>query len=375
MHGARRERRALIDLLGCGARRGQLPVGARPERVGERVQGERDVGHDRVAHRRPGRLVGVARDRDQLRARGQEIAGDVRVVGEHRRAHDEDQVVPLERLRERCDRGRQHALKGGMVLGKADPASARRRRRPHRHPLALGDLDRGIPRAARVDVRSRHEGRPARRLQPLRERRDVARRGRRAPAERPRGLACKVLRLELRAPVVHRDRHERRPHRRQRRVVDRLCERERDILGPRRLEARLHEWPRHLGRVAVGERRPHRDQRARLLARGDEQRRAVGARVEDRSDRVAEAGRGVEVHVRDPSARLRVPVGHADGDHLVQAEHVAKVVWEVREHRQLGRAGVAEDRRHPVRAEQVERRFAHRRHVDPPVGDGLTRYM
>ena len=63
------------------------------------------------------------------------------------------------------------------------------------------------------------------------------------------------------------------------------------------------------------------------------------------------------------SARgLGEAVGHPDHDRLLQAEHVAEVGGEVGEHRQLGRARVAEHRRHPARAEQVEARFADSRH-------------
>ena len=52
----------------------------------------------------------------------------------------------------------------------------------------------------------------------------------------------------------------------------------------------------------------------------------IGARAEDRADAVAEPGSGVQVDVSDAAARLRVAVGHADGDGLLQPEHVAEVV-------------------------------------------------
>ncbi len=101
-----------------------------------------------------------------------------------------------------------------------------------------------------------------------------------------------------------------------------------------------------------------RHQRARLLPGGYEQRRLVGPRVEDRADAVAEPRRGVQVDVRDFAACLSETIRHANGDRLLQAEHVAEVLGERAEHRQLGRAGVAEDRGHPVSAEQFEGRFA-----------------
>ena len=99
-----------------------------------------------------------------------------------------------------------------------------------------------------------------------------------------------------------------------------------------------------------------------LLAGRDHQRRVVGLGVEDRPHRVADAGRRVQVDERRSAARLGVAVGHADDDRLLQPEHVAEVVGEVVQHRQLGRARVAEHRRHPVRAEQLERGFADRGH-------------
>ena len=83
--------------------------------------------------------------------------------------------------------------------------------------------------------------------------------------------------------------------------------------------------------------------RARLLAGGDDQRRAVLVRGEDVAHRVADAGRRVQVDEGGVARRLRVAVGHADHDRFLQAEHVAEVGGEVEEQRQLGRARVAED--------------------------------
>ena len=68
-------------------------------------------------------------------------------------------------------------------------------------------------------------------------------------------------------------------------------------------------------------------------------------------------GRRVEVDVGRPAGGLRVAVGHPDRHGLLQPEDVAEVVGELGEHRQLRRAGVAEDRRHPVLAEELERSF------------------
>ena len=63
------------------------------------------------------------------------------------------------------------------------------------------------------------------------------------------------------------------------------------------------------------------------------------------------------------AAGLREAVGHPDRDDLLQAEDVAEVVGEPRQHRQLGRAGVAEHRGHALLAEHREGRVTDRRHA------------
>ena len=250
-----------------------------------------------------------------------------------------------------------------MILGKPDAAAAGRRRGPHGQALGLDELDGRVPTTGGVDVRAGHEDRPLGGAQTLGQRGDLLGGGLRAAADAARDLRGVVDWRDLDQPVVHRDRHERRAGGRQRRVVDRLRERKRDVRGPWRLVAVLDVWLGHLDGVAVGQVRLHGDQRARLLAGGHEQRSAVGARVEDRADTVADSRSGVQVDVRDVAARLREPVGHAHRDGLLQPEHVAEVVRERTEHRQLGRPGIAEDRRHPVPAKQLEGSVAHARHV------------
>ena len=159
-------------------------------------------------------------------------------------------------------------------------------------------------------------------------------------------------------PVVHRDRDEHRPARGQRRVVDRARERAGDVLCARRLVAPLDVRLRADRRVAVGQIGLDRDLGADLLAGGYHQRRLVRLRVEDPADGVADARSGVKIDVGRAPGRLRETVGHPDDRLLLEPEHVPEVVREVGQHRQLRRAGVAEDRRHPVGAEQLERRFA-----------------
>ena len=139
------------------------------ERLDQRRQGEADVGDDRVAHRRPHRLVGIGGDRDQARALRQQRPGDVRVVGEDRGADDEDQVVALERLADRADRGRQDAAEVRMVLGEAEAHAAGRGRGPDREVLALGEGDGVLPAPGGVDVGAGDEDRVPRRVELRRE--------------------------------------------------------------------------------------------------------------------------------------------------------------------------------------------------------------
>ena len=271
----------------------------------QRLEREPDVGDDRVAHRRARGLVGVAGDRDQRRALGQQRAGDVRVVGEDRGAGDEDQVVALERLADRADRRRQHAAEVRVALGEAEPAAAGRRARPDRQALALGERDRGVPAAAGVDVGAGDEHRVGGARRAARRARATA-----SGSATARPVTCARDRVGARRP--RRPRRPSRPSGSRRTPgpcggsdgeVGAVGERERHVLGARRLVAPLDQRVRHAGRVAVGEVGLHRDLRADLLAGGDQQRRVVGLRVEDRAHRVADAGRGVQVDERGARRR------------------------------------------------------------------------
>ncbi len=150
-----------------------------------------------------------------------------------------------------------------------------------------------------------------------------------AAAHRARGLVVHLLLgAHLRVPVVHRDRHEHRAPRRQRRGVRRAGQRVRDVLRAGRLVAPLHQRVGHPRGVAVGQVGLQRHQRAVLLARGHHQRRLVGLRVEDRAHPVAEARGRVQVDQRRAPRRLGVPVRHPHRHRLLQAEHVAEVLRE-----------------------------------------------
>jgi hypothetical protein len=168
--------------------------------------------------------------------------------------------------------------------------------------------------------------------------------------------------VDLGGPVVHRQRDERRALRRQGGDLDPAGERQRNVLGPRRLEAPLDERVYHPDRVAVGEVGLHRDLGPDLLAGGDQQRRVVGLGVENRPHPVPHPRRRVQVDVGGQPRGLREAVGHPDRDRFLEAEVVAEVVGELGEHRQLGRPGVAEDRRHPPLPKELEACLADCRH-------------
>jgi hypothetical protein len=99
----------------------------------------------------------------------------------------------------------------------------------------------------------------------------------------------------------------------------------------------------------------------------------VRLRVEQGAHGVADARRGVQVDERRTPRRLRVTVGHPDHDRLVQAEHVPEVVGEVGEHRELGRTGIAEHRRHPALAQHLEHGIADGRHARGPYASEPAR--
>ncbi len=217
--------------------------------------------------------------------------------------------------------------------------------------LALGQLDRDVPGSRRVHVGPHYQHRGRRRLEPRREVPDQRRVGGRPARDRPARLVRQRLRIHLGGPVVHRDRHEHRTLWRQRGQMSSARERMRHVLRTWRLVAPLHQWVRHPGRVAVGEVRLEGHQRPGLLAGRHEQGRMVRLGVEDGAHPVSDPRCRMEVDVGRGPAGLCEPVRHADGHCLLKAEHIAEVVGQLGKHRQLGRARVAEDRRHPALAE------------------------
>src|SRR5919202_1489739 len=91
-------------------------------------------------------------------------------------------------------------------------------------------------------------------------------------------------------------------------------------------------------------------------------------RRSDRPHRVSEARGCVQVDERRAAGPLGVPVRHPEGRGLLQTEYVLKVVREVPQKRQLRRARVAENGRHPQLAQKIESSFADRAHnALPPI--------
>ncbi len=172
-------------------------------------------------------------------------------------------------------------------------------------------------------------------------------------------LAADLARLDRRGrmhPVVDRHGHEGRPAGRLHRRVIGARDRGRHILGPRRLDAVFHIGPGKF-RGALGiKKRLQRQDRARLLAGGDDQRRLVAMRGIDVAERVADACARMQIDESGIARGLRITVGHADDGGFLQAQHIIDVIGPVGEERQFGRAGIAEHFFDAEGAQQVEGR-------------------
>jgi hypothetical protein len=74
---------------------------------------------------------------------------------------------------------------------------------------------------------------------------------------------------------------------------------------------------------------------------------------------VAETDGRVQIDEAGIAGGLSIAVGHADRDHLLQTQHIAKIVGKIAEHRQFGRFRVAENRSRAEGAEQGEDSIPH----------------
>ncbi len=241
-----------------------------------------------------------------------------------------------------------------MVLGEAEPAAAGGGRRPHRQALLVHQLHRRVPAARRVDVRAGDQHRVGRVLEGAGEVLEGDRVGQRPRVDASQQQLGEGVLVGRLVPVVHRDRHERRPAGGQRGVVDRPGDRLGDVLGAGRFVGPLDVRLGAEHRFAVGEVGLEGDLGSHLLAGGDQQRGLVGLGVEDPADRVPDPGGRVQVGVCGAAAGLGVAVGHSHHHQLLQAEDVGEVLRVLLQHRQLGGARVAEDARHAVGAQHLE---------------------
>ena len=128
----------------------------------------------------------------------------------------------------------------------------------------------------------------------------------------------------------------------------------RDLVGALGLGAPLDHRRRHRHQV-VAEDRVAQAQPRVLLPGRDHHRRVGAERAEDHADGVAQARRDMEVHHAGAAAGLRVVARGADGDALVQGQHVVerRVAGQAVDQRALGGAGIAEQVPDPVRQQAL----------------------
>lgn len=275
------------------------------------------------------------------------------VIGERGRAEREHEIVPVEPCDDLLANRGQEAGEQRMVFRKA--AAPRHRRDVHARPVPLGEAHDVVPCSRAIDGRADHERRAPRGVERVAEPRERVGIGPHDAADvAPRQPFGRLV------PVVDRDRHEHGAARLLHRDAVRARDRGRHVLRPRRLDAPFHVRLRQLGGLRRAEERIERQNRARLLARGDDQRGAVLERGKQIAHCVADTRRRMQVDDRRIAGGLCMAVGHPDHDGFVQAEHVAEIVGEVAEHWQLGRTGITE---HAVDAELPEQ-------VDDRVADG-----
>ncbi|MGY3617600.1 hypothetical protein ACVJGD_003796 [Bradyrhizobium sp. USDA 10063] len=234
-------------------------------------------------------------------------------------------------------------------------AARREWARPHQGLGFLRDLDHEIDGLRAVDGGADHEGR----VLALGERRDQRLYRCRIGPDLAADLA-RLDRLGRPVPIVDRHRDEGRPAGRLHRDVIGARDRARHVLGPRRLDGPFHIRLREFGGTFGIEEWLQRQDRARLLACGDHQRRLVAVGVEDIAERVSDAGRRMQIDEAGVPRRLGIAVRHADDGGFLQPQHVVDVVGPVAQERQFGRARIAEHLLDAESAQQAERRVLDR---------------
>jgi hypothetical protein len=82
-----------------------------------------------------------------------------------------------------------------------------------------------------------------------------------------------------------------------------------------------------------------------LLSRGDDQRSVSVVGSDQVSQRVSQAGRGVQVDQGRAAGDLSEGVGHRDHRRLLQPQYVGEIAGEFLQEGLLGRTGIPEDGR------------------------------
>ena len=328
--------------LGIGESAGLALVLARVGALAQLRQAFGDVAEHTAAARQHGEVLRVIAQRHQLRVFRPLGAAAFDVPGEHRRSGDEDRVVRLEQLAQLVAPGGQEAGEMRVVLGKGLACGIGRG--PHRAAGLFGEADRLLPAVRIGDAGAEHQRRSFGPVEQGRKPLDAGRRRNRAQRQlRQRGH------LALAVPIVDRDRDVARPHRRRERGDEGANQRQRHVLGARRFDRVLDVRPREFRRALVVEERIERQDAARLLSGGDDDRRVVAEGGEQVAERMPGPRGAVQVDQRRPARCAGEAVGHAHDDRLVQPHHVRE--RHRLEHRDLGAARVAEQ---PVDAEVLE---------------------
>ncbi len=253
-----------------------------------------------------------------------------------------------QRLGELPRRGMQETRELRMPFRKT--RAMRKRTDPHRGLCLFRDANHQVDGLRAVDGGADHEGRPLAGRERCDQRLDRLGIGAQFAAD-----GAGFQRLRRLGPVVDRHRDERRPARRLHRHVIGARDRGRHVLGPRRLDAVFDIGPRKFRSPLGIQKRLQRQDAAGLLARGDHQRRLVAKGVVDIAERIADAGRRMQIDEAGVAGGLGIAVGHADHRGFLQAQHIVDVVRPVAQKRQLGRAGIAEHLVDAERAQQIER--------------------
>ena len=214
---------------------------------------------------------------------------------------------------------------------------------PNRRSEALGEGDALVPGLVTRDVGAVDEDRPGAGVDAAGELGQALRIGADARGDAAHVVAAKHVGGHLLVPIVERQGEIDRAGRRLQGGGVGAHEGARHVLRAGGLVAPFHPRSRHGDGVDVGQQRLEQQHLARLLARGDDQRRLVLVGRQQATHGVAQPGGGVDVH----DHRLAQPLGKAVGDsedaRLLQRQHVAEVLGEVLEECLLGRAGIADD--------------------------------